>query len=254
MARIMLELHENYKLEQDTARGCLIRYEDLVSDPETALQALSRATGIQPAYFPSYENYLLHCTSPDVAGSMGRWKREGLEADVRRCLEWLLADTMIDLGYELESTETYGQSSLNFHGSSESRAPLDAAADGFTTNLTVRGAHVQVTGPCFHVHLPFDPFDAAEVSELWVCISAGLGSFGAVYWRDRTGTFDDGRCVQVFYDSADQYTILRFKLKEHPRWSGRIHQLQLNLFNGQGWDRSGKTGYIRWIRLLPSAF
>ncbi len=88
----------------------LIRYEDLVLDPQNTIEALLRYLGLElgghaeamtAALFARDPETEGHRTTPDPRASIGRWK-DDLSAGARRTCEAALASELETFGYALE--------------------------------------------------------------------------------------------------------------------------------------------------------
>jgi hypothetical protein len=97
------------RLRGEESRALLVRYEDLVLDPEPALAALFEQLGLasDPALVAetvrraeeSTAAMDHHRTSSDPAASIGRW-REDLPADVAEVCNQELGPLLVEFGYE----------------------------------------------------------------------------------------------------------------------------------------------------------
>jgi sulfotransferase family protein len=91
-------------------RGHLMRYEDLVSQPAGTLAALLEYLEIDSGpqaveqMLAATPEISVHRTTPDVAASVGRWRREGDEALQAACRE-TFADLLAAFGYDDEGEE-----------------------------------------------------------------------------------------------------------------------------------------------------
>ena len=101
-------LAEAWRSRRDTAH--LIRYEDLVRDPETTIASLLRYLGLDAGPHAAAMSATLlardpetewHRTIADPSASIGRW-RDDLGEDARRACEQALAPELQAFGYVLE--------------------------------------------------------------------------------------------------------------------------------------------------------
>ncbi len=250
-----LRQFENFRVTQDGCNTFDLRYEQLIEDPLAALEPVRKICAINPAFQPSYDNYDIHRTSKTPQDSIARWKRGEVSPEAIACIDTILQEAITDLNYELSDVKHKTESPVLYFDSErkDSCTSLDCT-DGNIAGLSRRGLHIKVTGSCFHFKVPLNSFDAAKFREVWVSFSGELGYFATVYWRAKNQVFEDSRCVQIFTDPGSHYSLLRFELHKHPEWHGQIEELQINLFNGKGWDNPNKRGYIRMIRLIPVSF
>lgn len=249
VAQAFLNTFDNYYVDRNRQDTLLVRYEDYVCDRPEVLENISRLTGVELKSGNDFFNSS-HATTKDIAGSVQRWKREPILPDLLSLLEQLLQEEMTTLGYPLSSAggSVSGRTISFAHGGAKlskidhsSQGRLEAAADY---------AVVQVAGPDFHIFLPIDPFEAAEVKEVWASLSGGVGNICSLYWRRRDTDFDETCALHVPYTPAPHWGMTSFPVHTHPEWRGTITHLRLDLFNSHLRPNCG-TGGLRWVRLVP---
>jgi hypothetical protein len=90
-------------------RAHLVRYEDLIRDPEATVASLLRYLGLDESATGAMVSALVarapetewHRTTPDPGASIGRW-RQDLAPEVRRACEEELASELRAFGYATE--------------------------------------------------------------------------------------------------------------------------------------------------------
>ena len=104
----MSALADAWEARRDSAH--LVRYEDLVLDPENTIESLLRYLGFEAdAHAEAMAASLVardpetewHRTTPDPRASIGRW-RDDLTEEARRACEEVLAPELQAFGYPLE--------------------------------------------------------------------------------------------------------------------------------------------------------
>lgn len=110
--RYAFDLHSHWQARRGAAH--LVRYEDLVHDPEPTLRALFEYVGIDatPSSVESAlreastesESFPRHHTSFGARDSVGRWRR-GLTPELSDVVQELFADVLRSFGYDGETTE-----------------------------------------------------------------------------------------------------------------------------------------------------
>lgn len=249
IAQAFLNTFDNYYVDRKRTDTLLVRYEDLIQEQAAVLQRISRLTGTELMSQNGFFNRG-HATAADIGRSVERWTRERISPDVVLMLELLLHEEMTTLGYRVSLSDACrpartvcfaeGKTRLSRIGHS-SHGVLEQAEDY---------AIVQVRGQDFHMFLPLEEFEAAEVKEVWVSVSGGVGNICSLYWRRRNGSFDESSSMHVAHRPSPHWEMLTFPVCTHPEWRGTIKQLRLDLFNSHLRPNCG-TGLIRWVRLVP---
>jgi hypothetical protein len=167
----------------------------------------------------------------DVGLSVERWKREPIAPEIILVMERILHEELTALGYPLSGLDgNKPAQTISFAGGLTKISKLAHSSQG---QLQQDGecTLVQVRGPDFHIYLPLEPFDAAEVKEVWVSLSGGVGSVASLYWRRRDTRFGESAAIHLAYTPAPHWDMLTFPVHTHPQWRGRITELRLDLFN-----------------------
>jgi hypothetical protein len=110
-------------------------------------------------------------------------------------------------------------------------------------------AVVKVRGIDFWIILPFEPFDAERVKEVWVSARGDIGEVFSLYWHGPHSHFSEERTITVRYTPSSHWSVLSFPVNTHPQWRGTIRELRLDLFNGNRPPHQG-SGQVRWVRLV----
>jgi hypothetical protein len=247
LAHAMLVYHENERADRDRADAVCVRYEDLILNRPAEVERLSRFLGLDlsPEEPPPAQELPQHRTTPDLAASIGRWRREPLPPGVRELLESQLRELLVDHGYDAAGTAP--ASALDF-GDLVRHGPLHCSADGELVPTAGGLAVVRVTGGDFWVELPEAEVAAKAVREVWVCARGDTGDHCSLFWRRRSEPFAEGRAVHVPFHPGGHWQVLRFRVAGHPHWHGTVVQLRVDLFNGRVTPGGGA---VRRLRLIP---
>jgi hypothetical protein len=235
---------ENFCWDRLQTDCFLLRYEDLVSRPE-GLVAWLRGRGLDPDPHRAFEYVEVHRTSSDLAASVERWRREAIPPEVKEFFERHLGGEMEALGYPVESAGCCP--SIQFRAG-EFAPQLTNSSQG-RIELTEYAMKVHVTGGDFGLLLPFEPFPAEEVHEIWVSVAGVVGDHFSIYWRGADNDFSEQCAIHLKYAPGPHWEVVRFRMRQHPLWHGTIQQVRLDLFNGQT-ARTEGSGYVRWVRLI----
>lgn len=248
VAQAFLNTFDNYYMDRNREDTLLLRYEDYVSDRPKVLENISRLTGVEVKSGNEFFNSN-HATTKDLGGSVQRWKREPLPPDVLSLLQELLHEEMTALGYEFSSAAgSVSSRTISFAEGRTKLSKIDHSSDGILEQASDY-AVVNVRGPDFHIFLPFEAFEAAEVREVWASLSGGVGNICSLYWRRRDAGFDETCSLHVPYMPAPHWAMVTFPVHTHPEWRGTITHLRLDLFNSHLPPNRG-IGGIRWVRLV----
>jgi hypothetical protein len=248
LAHALLEWFENYRADRGRADAVLVRYEELALDRPGLAGRLGRWLGLSldPAAGEALRES--HGTAGGAEASVGRWRREGLAADVRRTLEAPLAEAMAELGYgDVEPAPT--AEPVRF-AELLTTGPRPGQSDHGA--LTVEGdgtVSVSVTGDDFWVALPPTALPAETVREVWLCLTGGVGDHCSIYWHRSGEGFAERRRLHVPFHPGPHWRVLRFRVGDHPLWRGTITGLRLDPFNVQGPAEPGR-GRLRWLRFV----
>lgn len=238
---------ENYRADQARSDCCLVRYEDFVRAPAEHAERLGQRTGLQltPA---APEDAEAHRTSASIESSVHRWQREPTPPEVLDLLHRQLRDVLAALEYPVPSAgPRLDRRALGFPN--DLSQILAASPHGSLQDAGPDGLAVTLSGEDFFLLLPFAPFDAEEVREVWVALRGQTGDHSTLYWRSALEEFGEDRCLHVPFHPAAHWQIIRFRVGRHARWQGTVGQLRLDLFNGTI-DEANPTGSVRWIRLV----
>ncbi len=222
----------------------LLRYEDLVSHPEE-FHAWLQNIGLTPDLDAAFKQVEGHQTSPTLAASIARWRREHIPTEVSNFLQRHLGREMMRLGYPIETVELCP--SIEFR-TGEPVPELSNPAHGkIETNETAMTVYIE--GNDFGILIPFQPIQAEDALEIWVSAAGNVGDHCSLYWRDADSDFSESRSIHVNFVPAPHWRVLRFRASQHHLWTGRIEQLRVDLFNGDSTDIRG-IGHVRWVRLI----
>jgi hypothetical protein len=216
-----------------------VRYEDLIGDTAAVADRLGKALGLDLSAQRMPPAPGEHRTSSDSASSISRWKRDGISPTVTNALESMLHDCMTSCNYPVSAPRA---KEIDL-----SRCEKDSGDGSF--NVDDEGITVQVQGGDFWVTTAREKFDAASVSEIWICARGNTGDHFALFWRSPREEFAETHSLRIPFASGDHFQILRFPVGGHPLWKGAIGQLRLDFFNGL--VTSGQGGTVRWIRFVP---
>jgi hypothetical protein len=223
----------------------LLRYEDLVSHPEEFLAWL-RNIGLTPDLDAALDQQMAeHQTSPTLAASVRRWQKEYIPPEVSGSFERHLGREMAKLGYPVEVTKLCPQ--IEFGRGQP--VPQLSNPDHGTVEMKENAMTVHIAGNDFGILVPSEPIEAEDVTEVWVSAAGDVGDHCSIYWRKAYSDFSEERSIHVNFVPASHWRILRFRTCQHPLWTGKIHQLRLDLFNGTFPPIHG-AGHVRWIRLI----
>jgi hypothetical protein len=128
-------------------------------------------------------------------------------------------------------------------------AALPHSVDGVAEPGGANGLRVRLTGEDFWLILPVEPFDAAEVREMWVSLWGQAGHHCSLYWCPPGDHFAEERCGHLRYPAGRHWRVLRFRVGQHPHWQGRIGQLRLDPFNGSP-SQTETPLFVRWVQAV----
>lgn len=249
ITQAFLNNFENYYHDHKRQDTLLVRYEDYVSQKPVVLESIKKLTGTDLKPDSDYFNSA-HATVRDVRESVERWKREAIAPGIVLLMERILHEELKALGYSLSVLD--GNRPAQTISFADERTNVAKLAHSSHGALQPDGdcALVQVRGPDFHMYLPVEPFEAAEVSEVWVSLSGGVGNIASLYWRRRDTRFGESSAIHLSYSPAPHWGMLTFPVHTHPEWQGRITELRLDVFNSHLRPNAG-IGRIRSLRLVP---
>jgi len=221
-----------------------LRYEDLVSHPEE-FQTWLENIGLTPDLDAAFEQIEGHQTSPTLAASIARWRREYIPTEVSSFFHRHLGREMMRLGYPVETVGLCP--SIEFR-TGEPVPQLSNPAHG-KIETNDRAMTVYIEGNDFGILVPLEPIQAEDAKEIWVSAAGNVGDHCSLYWRDAGSDFSEARSIHVDFVPAPHWRVLRFRTSQHHLWTGRIEQLRVDLFNGNSIDVRG-IGHVRWVRLI----
>jgi hypothetical protein len=241
----LLNYFENFVENGALGHGSfLLRYEDLILDPQQFLAWLRRI-GLLPAFDRSFEEIGDHQTSSTLASSVRRWQREYISPEVTDFLERHLGREMTTLGYPVQAVALCP--SIEFR--TEQPFPqLSNPAHG-TIAMTENAMTVYIEGNDFGLFIPSGPINAKDANEIWVSATADVGDHCSLYWRAADSDFSEECSIHVGFVPGCHWRILRFRTCQHPLWKGKIQQLRVDLFNSTSPEVRG-TGQVRWARFI----
>jgi hypothetical protein len=246
-----VEYVTNYAADSGRDDTLLLRYEDLVANMKEALSRLEAATGLVVDGSAGAEHFASHGTADQLAQTAGRWSCEGLPDGVGALFEECAGAELARLGYPAAAPE--GRPAVPAVDLCLGGVALDAlvaSPDGHFERASNGHAAVQLSGSDFWFLLPLEPFDAAGVKELWLCVKGGAGDTCSLYWAGPAESPDEDRAIHLFYQPSQHWQIIRFRVGTHPAWSGQIHVVRLDVFNScRGGSLEGR-GEIQWVRLV----
>jgi len=232
---------ENANLDQNSF---LLRYEDLISDPQKFVAWL-QSIGLSPDFDRSFERIGHHQTSLTLEASIGRWRREYIPQEVSNFFERHLGREMARLGYPLDEVALCP--SFEFRTGQSLPEVGNPAHGRIAVNQDAMTVYIE--GNDFGFFVPSEPIDAESANEIWVSAAANVGDHCSLYWRDADSYFCEERSIHVNFVPGYHWRIVRFRTSLHPLWTGRIHQLRIDLFNTNSSEANG-LGRVRWIRLI----
>ena len=253
LAHGFLNYFENYFMDRYRDDHMVVRYEELVQQPDHLAARLEQRLQLHLRWDAPGSWLEMHRTSSDLARSVDRWQREPLPEGVAGFLETYLRAEMAHLGYAPGAARRQDPlPSLEFRSGALDLGRAPCSADG-QVDLQPDAAEARVTGGDFWMILPLPSFDAGAVREIWVSLKGAVGDSCSVYWRGDAGDFSEERCLRLPYRGAQHWQVLRFRVAQHPLWTGSIAGLRLDPFNETGPPMrpvSARSGFIRWLRLV----
>jgi hypothetical protein len=221
-----INFYEAWKMTASDPRSLMVRYEDFVASPESIASALKERLDLNlDSKKISVGDH--HRTAVTLKDSVARHRSE-LAPELLKLFGEYLGEEMAALGY--------------------TSAPMPKFKRVYFNDSADR-AIVEIKDADFYVHLPVDPFDAAQVQALWVSARAPLGDHCSAYWRRQGEYFSEERVVHLRYFPGGQWRVFQFEFTGHPQWSGQIAELRLDLFNFRESMVPGQ-GEISWFRLV----
>lgn len=249
LAQAFLNTFDNYYVDRDRSDTLLLKYEDYILDRESVAEKLHRVIGVNPGSDADEPYVGSHATTPDPRQSVNRWTREPIVPETLLFLEGILQEEMTALGYVPSLSMPASPSrTISFAKGGVSLRKIDHSSDGILEQAA-DWAVAQVGGPDFHIFLPVEPFEAAEVKEVWVSISGQIGDFFSLYWCRRDARFSENARIDVPYTPSRHWSVLTVPVHVHPEWKGTIKSLRLDLFNSHLRPHKG-IGRLRWVRLV----
>lgn len=251
-----LQNFENYFAERSRSNVSLIGAEELTQDPAALCRSMKNSAEINtvddhdPNSIPAVQK---------LKSSLQGWKQNPVPNEVMSLLLSTVGDEMAWLRYETamdsidrSRTIRFDNRALNVSKFSIKQARLEPQ-DDFTL--------VHVRGRDCHLVLPFEPFEADAVKNIWVSVNTEVGEVCSIYWRSADKDFSEERVVYQRLSPNQHWTVLSFPVHKHPQWKGNIAELRLDLFNviTRGWLRRWRSPYpahrgvgrIRWVKLVP---
>lgn len=248
LARTILTHYENSIAGRGRLDTFVLRYEDLIQDSEGALSDVREKIGLDMSGSLDFSVAEGHRTAVSVKDSVGRFQQEDFDPLIRDCLENLLQEMMLELGYLKEPTQAVGQNKLEFNQVLIDRCRV--VEDGSLAATGNGHATVTLKGDDFHIILPVSPMDAERIREIWICVAGRAGSRCSIYWRRSDQDFNAERGIHVSYHPAEHFEIISFDVFEHPLWKGTIDELRLDLFKKPHAIEPADPLYIRWMQFV----
>ena len=250
VAHDYLSLYENYRADRERADCLKIEYRQYVQDLLGTIRRVQEWTDLH-LFFEPGANYLpAHITSTSVEQSVYRWQQEEISPRILEFFDRHLQEPIRTLGYVGPGIEApltgkqFDGTWLAGNGNS-----LETSPDGRLEPDDDHGCRIILTGPDFFVLLPFEPFLADDYPEIWVCLRRVAGTCNSIYWRGPNEDYSEERCVHLPFHGAAHWQVVRFRLRQHPRWKGTIAQVRVDAFNGPI-NPTENIGWLRWVRLV----
>jgi len=251
LSRLELFIYENYRTESWRQPVQALRYEDLLMDTGEAVQLLCDATGVSITDFETPLYYESRKESDPLETSVFRWKQNKFPEHVNNCLSVLLKEHMIEMGYECADVPQRRARYWNF--AEDINRNIRAINDGKIDTHQFKAAKIELFGDDCYLILDGEPFDADQITEVWLCLSGRTGNHCSVYWRDSHSSYGEDRAIHVKFFGADLYQIVRFETNKHPKWTGQVAELSVHLCNGHD-AKPGTEIFLRWVRLIPRSY
>ena len=153
------------------------------------------------------------------------------------------------LGYDLPAAPGVIWPAVEFPRLQETVTQLTHSDDGTPEPAGENGMGVRLVGEDFWVILPVDPFEAAEVREVWVSFCGQAGHQCSLYWCPPDSHFGEERCIHLYYETGAHWRVVRFRVGQHPLWQGTIGKLRLDPFNGPPCGAETPL-FVRWVRAV----
>jgi hypothetical protein len=239
-----INFFEAWYMTRCNPRTVMVRYEDFAADPEPFAATLKARLdlNLDPA---ATENISRHRTAPSHGESISRYQAEPLPPALNAIFLESLGPEMALLGYGPVPPTRFPK--VQFKDLS---ALANLSADGKLEPEPDR-VTVEITGPDFFFNLPVEPFEAAAVRSLWISVCATVGDHCTVFWRREGEFFSEERAVYARYNPGGHWRVLKFDFTGHPRWTGTIAEIRLDLFNFAGPATPG-YGQASWFRFIAA--
>ena len=248
IALAFVNTFENYFADRHRPDVMLLRYEDLVLEPQRVSGDIRKLCGINCYVEKDSKFFSMHRTAKSLENSVTRWKSEAVPQEVILFFERSLRQEMIELGYPISHPEASGCKNLSFAEGEMLFSALTRSSHGFLEQKEDH-AVVNVTGIDFSIVLPLEAFEAASMKEVWVSVKGSIGDSFSLYWQYPGEDFAEERCMSLRYSPSPHWTVLSFPVYTHPKWKGTIAKLRLDLFNALNPPHQGR-GQIRYVRLV----
>ncbi|MFT3928223.1 MAG: sulfotransferase [Myxococcales bacterium] len=233
---------ENERADASGTSSQRVRYEDMVQDLQSVAANLNAwlALALDPCKEETRGNLAQHATSASPSKSVERWKHEPLAEQVERALLAPLCADLARYGYPASHVSPAPRFTP------DATWPHSGQAAGQPTN---DGMQLTAVGPDLWFLVRAPSFDAAGVSEVWLCMEAGTGDHCSIYWRAPGQPFDESRGVHMPYLPGPHRQIIRLPVSSHALWSGEIEELRVDVFNGA--IVPDRPGRFCWVQLVP---
>jgi|CZKN01.1.fsa_nt_gi hypothetical protein len=246
-----VEYVTNYVADRDRDDCLLLRYEDLVGNTKQALAALEAATGLVLDAGAGAERFASHGTAASLALTEARWRREGLPKDVGELFEGCAGAELAHLGYPTGPPADHTTiPAIDFGLGGVDLGTLVTSPDGRFERSSDGHASIHLSGSDFWMVLPLEPFEANEVTEIWLCVKGGAGETSSIYWAGPGESLGPDRAIHLFYQPSQHWQTIRFRVGAHPAWRGDIHLVRLDVFNSGRGGRLEGQGKVQWVRLV----
>lgn len=243
-------LFEEYLAQENKANSIVVKYEDMVTEPETVLNKLREVIGWQPSAVLEQEFYDKHRTTKNPAASIGRYKTEQIASKELFYLDCVPTEMLKYFEYSQDNPsicERLWKIDLTEEESPHFR--IDNA------DLTIEaGSSVRIlsTGPATAIVVSRGDRTLEKIAEVWLCVRQTCQTNFALYWRQADQGFGDDRFVVAKRMKSNQTNILRFKVGEHPGWSDQFAELFIS-----GWHQPDveeqQPSVVRWIKFIPAS-
>ncbi|MBA3992071.1 MAG: hypothetical protein C0469_00995 [Cyanobacteria bacterium DS2.3.42] len=243
-------IFEEFLAQEQAENSIVIKYEDLVKEPEKVLTLLQDSIGWKPSDALKQDFYDKHRTTKDPGSSIERWKSEEISSKELFYLDSVPTEMMEYFNYSPSNPAITNR--LWKIDLTEDQNPHFRVDNADLSIESGRSLRIVSTAAATSIVVNRGERTLGKTAEVWLCIGQSCHNTFALYWRHSDQSFSDDRVIVAQREDLKHTNILRFKVGEHPGWSEQFAELFIS-----GWHQAGveeqQPSFVRWIKFIPES-